>query len=173
MPEKKAKSVPDAGPASTGLVFRNAQRDRPLDIRAVRRFTEALLADLGQAAELGFHFVSPREMARVNMDYLAHEGSTDIITFDHGSTQERLYGECFISVADAVAQAKEFGTVWTEEVARYVIHGILHLQGYDDLVPDKRRVMKREENRLVRRARSRFDLSEFERKVTSRKRPRR
>lgn len=161
MPRSKPQSD---SPAAAELAFRNSQRDRPLDIRAVRRFAGALLAEMGQAAELGFHFVSPREMARVNMEFLAHEGSTDIITFDHGSTRDRLHGECFISVADAVAQAKEFGTSWTEEIARYVIHGILHLQGYDDLVPEKRRVMKREENRLVRRAKQRFDLSAFARK---------
>ena len=90
-------------------------------------------------------------MARVNWDFLRHEGSTDVITFDHGSTPERLHGELFISVADAVAQAAEFGTTWPEELARYVIHGLLHLRGHDDLEPAKRRVMKREENRLVRK----------------------
>ena len=47
-------------------------------------------------------------------------------------------------------QAGEFGTAWPEELARYVIHGLLHLHGYDDLEPAKRRVMKREENRLVK-----------------------
>ena len=73
-----------------------------------------------------------------------------VITFDHGSTIERVHGECFISVADAVDQAQAFRTTWTEEVVRYVIHGILHLRGYDDLEPALRRSMKREENRWVR-----------------------
>jgi rRNA maturation RNase YbeY len=89
-------------------------------------------------------------MARVNWRFLQHEGSTDVITFDHGSTIERVHGECFISVADAVDQAQAFRTTWTEEVVRYVIHGILHLRGYDDLEPALRRSMKREENRWVR-----------------------
>jgi rRNA maturation RNase YbeY len=94
-------------------------------------------------------------MARVNEAFLGHEGSTDVITFDHGSTPERLHGECFISVADAVAQSRDFGTSWDAEVVRYVIHAILHLRGFDDLEPAARRVMKRQENRWVRWAAAR------------------
>ena len=132
------------------LVLRNRQKDRPLSVPTLRRITLDLLEAMGLGAELGVHCVSAREMARVNRRFLGHEGSTDVITFDHGSTPEHLHGECFICVADAVAQAREFGTTWSEEVVRYVIHGILHLRGYDDLEPDARRVMKREENRWVR-----------------------
>ena len=49
----------------------------------------------------------------------------------------------FICVDDAVAQAKEFETDWWSEMVRYLIHGVLHLLGYDDLQPDLRRAMKR------------------------------
>lgn len=136
--------------AATVLLLRNRQKDRPLQVRVLRQITLDLLEAMGLEAEVGFHFVSPREMARVNWRFLQHEGSTDVITFDHGSTPERLYGECFVSVADAVEQAQAFRTTWTEEVVRYVIHGILHLRGYDDLEPALRRSMKREENRWVR-----------------------
>ena len=55
-------------------------------------------------------------------------------------------------------QAKEFGTKWQDEIVRYVADGMLHLQGYDDLSAAKRKVMKREENRLVKRMGKRFDL---------------
>lgn len=89
-------------------------------------------------------------MARVNWKYLGHDGSTDVITFDHGSTREHLHGECFVCVADAVKQATEWRTTWSEELRRYVIHGLLHLAGYDDLEPKSRRFMKRKENALMR-----------------------
>ena len=133
------------------LVLTNRQRTRRVDIRSLRALVAAVLDDLGIDAEIGIHLVSAREMAKVNWDFLRHEGSTDVITFDHSSTTERLHGELFISVADAVVQAEEFGTTWDEELARYVIHGLLHLLGHDDLEPAKRRVMKRRENRLVRK----------------------
>ena len=142
--------APKASGWATVLILRNRQKDGPLQVRSLRQLTLDLLEAMGLEAELGFHFVSPREMARVNWRFLQHEGSTDVITFDYGSTAERLHGECFISVADAVAQAEAFGTTWTDEVVRYVIHGILHLRGYDDLEPSLRRTMKREENRWVR-----------------------
>ena len=142
--------APTASGGATVLMLRNRQKDGPLQVRSLRQLTLDLLEAMGLEAELGFHFVSPREMARVNWRFLQHEGSTDVITFDYGSTAERLHGECFISVADAVAQSEAFGTTWTDEVVRYVIHGILHLRGYDDLEPSLRRTMKREENRWVR-----------------------
>src|SRR5689334_3973530 len=106
-------------------------------------------------------------MARINQTFLQHEGSTDVITFDHSKTPPTrpfdvnspspaagpgpgpIHGEIFISVPDAVAQAREFGTTWQDELVRYVIHGLLHLLGHDDLQPAARRVMKRAENRLV------------------------
>jgi len=128
--------------------------------------TRALLTeDLGlESFQLGIHLVEPEEMAQVNWDYLQHEGSTDVITFDYRSEVPpdepvpEVYGELYICVSDALKQGKEFKAHWTEELARYVVHGVLHLQGYDDLEPAKRRVMKREENRLVKALAQRFAL---------------
>jgi probable rRNA maturation factor len=64
-------------------------------------------------------------------------------------------------VDEALAQARQFQTSWQSEVVRYVAHGILHLQGYDDLKPALRRKMKRAENRLMRRLSRRFNLREL------------
>jgi probable rRNA maturation factor len=72
-----------------------------------------------------------------------------------------LFGEIFISVDDAVAQARQFRTTWPAELVRYVIHGILHLRGYDDLTPAARRTMKKEENRLLSGVRRGFPLSKL------------
>ncbi len=132
------------------VVVRNRQRDRSIVTVALADIARQVVGRLGRTAELCIHLVSAREMARVNWDFLRHEGSTDVITFDHASGPAHLHGELFVSVADAVRQADEFGTRWPEEVVRYAIHGILHLCGHDDLEPGARRAMKREENRLVR-----------------------
>ena len=71
------------------LQLRNRQRERRLNRRFLRRvLTHTLRSELGVAqAELCFHFVSAAEMARVNWQFLQHEGSTDVITFDHSSTE--------------------------------------------------------------------------------------
>ena len=62
-------------------------------------------------------------------------------------------------------QAKKFKTSWQSELVRYVVHGVLHLLGHDDLKPDLRRKMKREENRLVRLLAKRFSLAQLARTV--------
>ena len=59
---------------------------------------------------------------------------------------------------DAISQARQFGTTWTSELVRYVIHGVLHLLGHDDVRPVTRRKMKREENRLLKEIARRFPL---------------
>jgi probable rRNA maturation factor len=145
------------------LVLRNRQSDRRLNLRFLRRVMLHLLrAELRVTDfELGFHFVDAEEMARVNWQFLQHTGSTDVITFDYANSETFLHGEAFICVADAMKQAREFHTTWPSEVVRYAVHALLHLQGYDDLQPAKRRVMKREENRLLRALERQFDLAEL------------
>ncbi len=137
-------------PAATLIQIENRQRIQPVARPAVAALVEATLQRLHCTGEIGVHLVGPKEMAQVNWDYLRHEGSTDVITFDHGSTAEHLYGECFICVADAIAQARDWQTAWPEELGRYVIHALLHLAGHDDLEPAARKVMKRRENALTR-----------------------
>jgi rRNA maturation RNase YbeY len=118
--------------------------------------------------DLVVHFIPPAAMAKINKRFLDHEGSTDVITFDLREgyaeaemARHELAGEIYISIADAVKQAREFSTEWPEEVARYVVHGVLHLQGYDDLEPAARTVMKREENRLLKALGREFSLLAF------------
>jgi probable rRNA maturation factor len=116
-------------------------------------------------AELGVNLVGAREMTLVNETFLRHEGSTDVITFDHTdcppkTTSPALHGELFICVDEAVQQARRFRTSWQSEVVRYLIHGVLHLRGHDDRRASDRRKMKREENRLVRRLGRKFSLAQ-------------
>ena len=146
---------------STALFFRNRQRARTLNSLLLRQIALHLLHEefALQEYELCFHFVGEKEMAKVNWQFLQHEGSTDVITFalaEPGSNG--LAGEIYISVPDAVKQAREFRTTWQEELIRYIIHSLLHLRGYDDLEASKRRAMKREENRLVKKVASQFSL---------------
>jgi len=151
------------------LVIANRQRTKKINTRLLRQMVVALLAELKITdTELGIHLVGAKAMAQVNWDYLQHVGATDVITFDHteagpsaGAQPPALHGELFICVDEAVAQAREFKTIWQAEVVRYVVHGVLHLLGYDDLKPALRRQMKREENRWMRWLEKRFSLAEL------------
>ena len=150
------------------LRFFNRQTTRAdFMCRSCAGITESLLEQLAsqEGYELGVHIVGAREMARINEQFLQHEGSTDVITFNYreGKNTRPLLGEIFICIDDAMKQAKEFRTTWQSELVRYVVHGVLHLLGYDDLKPDLRRVMKREENRHVNSLSREFDLGKLQR----------
>jgi probable rRNA maturation factor len=147
------------------IAITNQQRAQKIDLRLLKRIAAAALEELGiAAAELGIVMVSAKEMARLNEKFLGHEGPTDVITFDYQNSEFRtqkpeLQGEIFVCAEEAKRQAKEFKTSWQSELVRYVVHGMLHLVGHDDLKPVARRKMKREEERLVRELSRRFALS--------------
>ena len=139
------------------LLLRNQQRVRAINSGLLRQVTRDLLEKLSiPEYEISIQIISAKKMAALNQHYLQHEGSTDVITFDYQRGYDELktdldgiVGEIYISIQDAVAQASEFRTSWQEELTRYVIHGVLHLAGYDDLTPRKRKEMKQMENRLL------------------------
>lgn len=146
------------------IVIANRQRTRHINARYLKLIATGLFEELAVPdGELGINLVGAREMTLVNETFLKHEGSTDVITFDHNEGAPKkaspaLHGELFVCVDEAILQARRFRTRWQSEVVRYIVHGVLHLQGHDDLRAEPRRRMKREENRLVRRLSRKFSL---------------
>jgi rRNA maturation RNase YbeY len=109
--------------------------------------------------ELGIHLVDRPKITWLNETYLRHRGSTDVITFDYTEGDPEWFaGDLFVSMPEAVAQAAQFRTSWQSELVRYILHGILHLSGYNDGTDRERRQMKKEEDRWVRRLRATFDF---------------
>ena len=151
------------------IIIANRQRTKKISTRLLKQIVTELFAELKiETAELGISLVGAREMTLVNETFLQHEGSTDVITFDHQTPEPgtrnpepSLHGELFICVDEAILQAREFKTDWQSEVVRYVVHGVLHLIGYDDLKPALRRKMKREENRLVKKLAQTFSFAQL------------
>jgi rRNA maturation RNase YbeY len=116
--------------------------------------------------QLGVHLIQAGEMARLNQAFLGQAGSTDVLAFNYQEgAQEKgmLCGEIFISVDDAVACAPRFRTTWQPELVRYLVHGLLHLQGYDYRRTAARRAMKKLENRLLKQLSLSFDWGRLER----------
>ena len=155
------------------LQLRNRQRTRAVHLPLLRRLVRHLLTQHFQPGqfELCIHLVARPEMTCLNGAFLQHSGSTDVITFDHSDhprlqtpdCKPQLHGEIFISLDDAVVQAVEFHTTWQSELTRYIVHGLLHLHGYDDRHPAARRKMKREENRLLQALANEFPLPQLAR----------
>ena len=145
------------------LLIRNRQRCRGIDARYLRRVVLHLLRNelAAENFELGIHLVGEAAMIRANEGYLQHEGCTDVITFDHSMSgrDSCLHGDLLVCVPEAVRQAKRFRVAWQKEVVRYIVHGILHLLGYDDHKASDRRKMKGRENGILRRLGREFDLN--------------
>ena len=165
------------------IAIANRQRAQKINLRLLKKITQALLAELElEKAEIGICLVAAPEMTRLNETFLKHQGSTDVIAFDYGDNinpggqrfvaaqifraltkqcPPGIYGEIFICIDEAVMQARKFDTSWQSEIVRYLIHGILHLLGFDDSSAGARRKMKREENRRLREMTRRFPLSKL------------
>ena len=79
----------------------------------------------------------------------------------HYPKSGQIYGEIFICVQDALIHARRFRVLWPSEMARCLVHGLLHLEGFDDTDPASRRVMKRRENKLLKELSTRFELGKL------------
>jgi probable rRNA maturation factor len=160
------------------LSLRNRQRTCRVNQRLLRQIVLAMLQKTwpSGAFDLGIYLVAAPEMTRLNQTFLQHQGSTDVITFDYMDRGEEtsrhslpvrtgqdfparpLHGELFVCLDEAILQAHRFHTTWQAELVRYVVHGILHLLGYDDQENTARRRMKKEEDACVRQLARQFDL---------------
>lgn len=151
----------------------NAHPRLKLDSRALRaavhlldsrfRFTAADLPTLTPAArrraragscavppgELSLAFFDDRRLARLHGDFLADPSTTDVITFE-GLPEARSAGEICVSADTAARFAKENQLDFSRELTLYVVHGWLHLAGYDDLEPKKKRRMRAAEKRAMK-----------------------
>ncbi len=116
----------------------------------IHSFLSNLRSDLNFEIEsLIINFITSEQIKPINDKYLGHNYSTDIITFNYSGENYTLDGEIFISLNDASLFAKEYKVSLENEVIRLIIHGILHLLGYDDKETKDKKKMKRLENSLV------------------------
>ena len=91
-------------------------------------------------------FCSDPYILDVNLRYLKHDYYTDIITFDYCEGGKRLSGDLFISVDTVRENAAFYGVEFADELNRVIVHGLLHLIGYDDHTEEDQAVMRAKEN---------------------------
>ncbi len=115
----------------------NRQRKISLNLPEIKKKVERILNALAYPeAELSLTLVSDRTMARWNRELLGRSGPTNVIALPQRGgpfpqVQEQLLGDVIISVETTARQAAERGLAWEELFDLYLIHGILHLLGYD------------------------------------------
>jgi probable rRNA maturation factor len=115
--------------------FRTRLRHPVVHLPAIQTVSQRVLAVAGYPrAEVSLNFVSDRRMRHLNRQYRGHDCSTDVLAFamrDAAGPPTILLGDVVISLPTAARQAVECGTSLDEEVVRLIIHGVLHLIGYD------------------------------------------
>ena len=85
-------------------------------------------------------------MLDINNKYLDHDYYTDIITFDNSDRELEIEGDIFISIDRVRENAKSNNIQITDELNRVIIHGLLHLMGYNDKSADEKKVMSEKED---------------------------
>ncbi len=115
----------------------NRQRKRPIDSGRWRAFTaKALKLTRAGDADVTVVLISDRAMREINRQWRGKRGTTDVLSFSANQDEfEKLdglnLGDILISVEQAARQAKEHGLSFENEVAQLILHGLLHLSGYD------------------------------------------
>jgi rRNA maturation RNase YbeY len=106
------------------------------------------VAENRKIGDIGIIFCSDKYLLDVNIKYLGHGYYTDIITFDYceGST---LSGDLFISIDSVRENAAFYGVDFSTELNRVIVHGLLHLIGYDDHSEEDIAVMRAKENHYL------------------------
>jgi probable rRNA maturation factor len=133
-------------PDGVAVAVRNRQRQLKINTRLLAEIARQALELVGNTrARLGIVLVDDVAIARLNAQYHATPGPTDILSFDYGDGA----GELIISVEHAVAQARRFRTTAAREIVLYVVHGILHLRGYNDLTRRDKSRMRAAERRVL------------------------
>ncbi|MEO8044163.1 MAG: rRNA maturation RNase YbeY [Spartobacteria bacterium] len=127
----------------------NRQRKLPIDRAIFEEFARQALplcagkrgTGLTTLPQIDVVFISDRKMIELHRRFMQIDGPTDVITFQHG--------EIFISVETALRQAKTERTSLAYELRLYLVHGLLHLQGFDDQTKADQQRMAALQERII------------------------
>ena len=134
------------------ITLNNLQKKIPIPQSRILKAAQSALHKIGDThffnksvCHLSIVFVGTQRMRSINKKYLKHDYVTDVLTFDLGDNT----GEIIICPQVAVDNAKDHQTSTENEIILYVIHGILHLAGFDDHKPKDILQMRSMENELL------------------------
>lgn len=143
------------------IVFRSEGTSYlPRARRKIRAWVQECVDNEGyRSGDITFVFCAPAYHIDINRRYLGHDYHTDVITFDYSDLQNQriVAGDILIDPVRVREQSAEWGTDKTQEELRVIIHGVLHLCGYGDKLPEEQELMRKKED---------FYLTVFEEKYT-------
>ena len=129
-------------------------RGRVARTRWVQKIVAGVLKAEKSGRSVSVFLTDDKEIRKINRRFLKHDYATDVISFWFeagqltGKESDHL-GDLVVSLETAKRVAKEMGILFREELARYLIHGTLHLLGYDDKRPGDKKVMHRRQEKIL------------------------
>ncbi len=115
--------------------------------REIRALLKLVVSDEAKTIEqIDIIFCSDEYLRKINNKYLKHNYLTDIITFSYSENPTILSGDLYISIERVRRNAKEYHTTFDNELKRVIVHGLLHLIGYDDKTDLERQSMREKED---------------------------
>lgn len=121
-----------------------------LDKNSIKNIVKSIFNDFQIPFQhINIIFVSDQYLKILHRDYLDDNTLTDVITFDLTDEGNSLFGEIYVSSERAGEQAGLLGKSWLEELYRYIIHGVLHLCGMNDMKEHDREQMRKKENEYL------------------------
>ena len=132
------------------IYFHKENVSLDLNLTYVEHWVKSSLFSLGnKQSDLTFIFCSDSYLKKINNDYLNHDYFTDVITFDY-SKKGVIKGDIYISVERVEDNATTYDVTFNEEIFRVIIHGVLHLCGFNDKSKDDQTKMRNKEDFFIR-----------------------
>lgn len=140
--------------AAVSVAVANRQRLLRVAVPRLERLVRRVLAAEGVGrAEISILLVDDRRIGRLHEEWFGDPSPTDVITFPLSAPgADLLAGDIVVSAETARRRGREFGWTPRDELAYYVVHGLLHLTGHDDTAPGPRRAMRARERAVMRAA---------------------
>lgn len=133
---------------SIGIYYDNTDFRLKGSVKA-KKIIEKVIRKSGRISDdLNFIFTDDETLLKINAEFLNHHYFTDVITFDY-SEDERIKGEIYISIDTVRENSINYNVSLKDEIVRVMMHGILHLMGYDDKDDQERMRMKEMEDKLM------------------------
>ena len=101
-----------------------------------------------EVGDITFVFCDDNHLLKINKEFLDHDTYTDIITFDY-SVGNEIVSEIYVSVDRVKENAKKYKQTFENEIHRVMIHGVLHLCGYNDKLAEEKQIMRDKENHYL------------------------
>lgn len=130
------------------IIIKNQQLDCPLSASQTKKIVlEFLTLEKISCEEVSVTFVNSKKISKLHKLYFGDPSVTDCISFP---IDEDFLGDIFVCPATALNYVEKHGGELYEEITLYVIHGLLHLIGYDDIDPKDKKIMRRAEMRHIK-----------------------